>query len=81
MGKALKVFNWIEDCIKSYMQITLDDSDRQIIKEAKAELEEAMKPKTCEGCKYYSPYRQQECLHEKYCQREFTDYYEPKDNA
>ena len=42
--------------------------------------EEAMKPKTCDGCKYYSPYLQQECLHEKYCQREFTDYYEPKDN-
>jgi len=54
----------------------LKAKDKRIV-----ELEEAINPKTCEGCKYYSPYRQQECLHEKYCQREFTDYYEPKDNA
>jgi len=77
MEKALKVFNWIEDCIKSYRQITLDDSDRQIIKEAKAELEEVMKPKTCDGCKYQN-IDIDRC---DFCKRYYSDQYEPKDNA
>lgn len=50
------------------------------INEAVAELEEAMKPKTCDGCKWL--------VIGKYCAlpigaciRKSDDYFEPKDNA
>ena len=48
--------------------------------EAIAEIEEAMKPKTCEGCKHLDGVI---CKHDRglYCVRQFeADYYEPKDN-
>ena len=46
-----------------------------------AELEEAMKPKTCEGCKHKP--NDGECYYEPCgtCARFFYDHYEPKDNA
>ena len=54
--------------------------------EAISELEEAMKPKTCEGCKFRNTVKfvqvESETL-ECYsvCVRNCYDYYEPKDNA
>ena len=46
-----------------------------------AELEEAMKPKTCEGCKHKP--NDGECYYEPCgtCARFFYDHYEPKVNA
>ena len=47
--------------------------------EAIAELEEAMKPKTCEGCKHKP--NEGECYYEPCgtCARFFYDYYSPKE--
>lgn len=46
-----------------------------------AELEEAMKPKTCVGCKHKP--NDGECYYEPCgtCARFFYDHYEPKDNS
>ena len=56
------------------------------IDEAISELEEAMKPKTCEGCKFRNTVKfvqveseTLECC--SVCVRNCYDYYEPKDNA
>ena len=49
--------------------------------EAITELEEAMKPKTCDGCKFLNGVI---CKHDRglYCVRQFEeDYFQPKDNA
>jgi hypothetical protein len=55
------------------------------VNEAIAELEEAMKPKTCEGCKtceHYSSGKQwKKCGWDWECKRKYKDRYEPKDNA
>ena len=51
------------------------------IDEAIVELEEAMKPKTCDGCKFLNGVI---CKHDRglYCVRQFEeDYFQPKDNA
>ena len=45
--------------------------------ESIAELEEAMKPKTCDGCKLENRFGATCCE----CSRHCKDYYEPKDNA
>ena len=45
--------------------------------EATKELEEAMKPKTCEGCKYQN-IDIDRC---DFCKRYYSDQYEPKVNA
>ena len=55
------------------------------VSEAMKELEEAMKPKTCEGCKYNTDNKPR-CFKYNDCVREQTremkqDRYEPKDNA
>ena len=42
-----------------------------------AKLEEAMKPKTCEGCKY----QKIDIDRCDFCKRYYSDQYEPKDNA
>ena len=47
--------------------------------EAIAEIEEAMKPKTCAGCKYASQGRYRVPCNA--CARTLHDEYEPKDNA
>lgn len=56
---------------------------KELITEAAINELTSEKHKTCDGCKYHrvfgAPYTEHECLHEKYCQREFIDYYEPKD--
>jgi hypothetical protein len=51
------------------------------INEAIEELEKAMKPKTCEGCKHKP--NDGECYYEPCgtCARFFYDHYSPKDNA
>lgn len=41
------------------------------------ELEEAMKPKTCDGCKY----QKIDIDRCDFCKRYYSDQYEPKDNA
>ena len=53
----------------------------EMFNEAIAELEEAMKHKTCEGCKHKP--NEGECYYEPCgtCARFFYDHYEPKDHA
>ena len=55
------------------------------INKAIEELEKAMKPKTCEGCKtceHYSSGKQwKKCGWDWECKRKYKDRYEPKDNA
>lgn len=80
MEKALNVFNWIEYCIKSYGRIMLDDNDMLALKEAIAELEEEMKPKTCDGCKW-EVIGKYCILPVGCCIRKSEDYFEPKDNS
>ena len=72
MEKALKLLKILRD---DYIHGELDKD----INEAISELEEAMKPKTCEGCKWL--------VIGKYCSlpigtciRKSDDYFEPKDN-
>ena len=47
MEKALDILKYIRN--NDYI---MDFLDKAYIKEAISELEEAMKPKTCEGCKW-----------------------------
>ena len=80
---------------RAYVENYPTDSDlkeaikelREIVARVKAknerikELEEAMKPKTCEGCKFLNGVI---CKHDRglYCVRQFEeDYFQPKDNA
>ena len=53
---------------------------RPYLHEAIAELEEMMKPKTCDGCKHKP--NEGECYYEPCgtCARFFYDHYEPKDD-
>ena len=75
MGNALDILKYIRN--NDYIMDFLDKAD---INEAIKELEEAMKPKTCVGCKWL--------LIGKYCTlpigaciRKSDDYFEQKDNA
>lgn len=54
--------------------------DHRITK-ALNELKAAMKPETCEGCKWYTTIYKIKCLHRDHCKREHKDHYEPKDNV
>ena len=71
MEKALKLLKILRD---DYIHGELDKD----INEAINELEEAMKPKTCEGCKHKP--NDGECYYEPCgtCARFFYDHYEPK---
>ena len=73
MGKALDILKYIRN--NDYI---MDFLDKAYIKEAIKELEEAMKPKTCEGCKHKP--NDGECYYEPCgtCARFFYDHYEPK---
>lgn len=76
MGKALDILKYIRN--NDYI---MDFLDKAYIKEAIKELEEAIKPKTCEGCKHKP--NEGECYYEPCgtCARFFYDHYEPKDNS
>ena len=80
MEKALKFLKRIKqtDTPYNFRECELD--------EAIAELEEAMKPKTCEGCRYGAfgvngLGFEVECRIGYNCSRGREDRYEPKDNA
>lgn len=89
MHKALEILN----CIISEDNNKLENMDEKnlvaYIREAIEELEEAIKPKTCDGCVYFRDDRQ--CWIENInnyltCKRHtfelaMVDRYEPKDNA
>ena len=72
MKKALK---FLKDYRKS---IPDHETYNAELDEAIAEIEEAMKPKTCEGCKYVSQGRYRVPCDT--CARTLHDEYEPKDN-
>ena len=77
MKKALEI-------LREYRSLQFgwnDTEKREEISEAIAEIEEAMKPKTCEGCKYKP--NDGECYYEPCgtCARFFYDHYELKGNA
>ena len=73
MEKALKFLKHMKqtDTPYNFRECELD--------EAIAELEEAMQPKTCAGCKYASQGRYRVPCDA--CARTLHDEYEPKDNA
>lgn len=79
MSKALEI---LKDCAKEgFFRFSRYEAE-----EAIAELEEAMKPKTCEGCKYgifeskikYVTIMDEEIECCFVCVRNCNDYYEPK---
>ena len=74
MEKALDILKYIRN--NDYI---MDFLDKAYIKEAIKELEEAMQPKTCAGCKYASQGRYRVPCNA--CARTLHDEYEPKDNA
>ena len=83
MKKAIRLLSYLID----YFALT-DQSKVMYIQEVKAELEEAMKPKTCEGCKQsWEPNNQ--TFHNFFCEYLkipvhggfYCNRYEPKDNA
>ena len=55
MNKALKILKDIraDDCFDKYMNMTDEEIDL-LLDEAIAEIKEAIKPKTCDGCKHRS---------------------------
>ena len=85
MEKALNVMYELRDAVSLSKNYPSDE----ILDEAISELEEAMKPKTCDGCVYFRDDRQ--CWIENInnyitCKRHTfelpkVDRYEPKDNA
>ena len=75
MEKALEI-------LREYRSLQFgwnDTEKREEISEAIAELEEAMKPKTCDGCIYENKdgVLNVECA---FCLRNSNDNFEPKDN-
>jgi len=66
---------------KENMNIGYIEWANDCIDEAIVDIEEAMKPKTCEGCKHKP--NDGECYYEPCgtCARFFYDHYSPKDNA
>ena len=79
MGKALKLLKILRD---DYIHGELDKD----INEAINELEEAIKPKTCDGCRYGafgvdSFGLEIECTLAYRCSRGQDDMFKPKDNA
>ena len=73
MKKALKLLKILRD---DYIHGELDKDINEAIKE----LEEAIKPKTCEGCVYEEKdgVLNVECA---FCLRNSNDNFKPKDNA
>ena len=81
MEKALEILLMDRSDIANHKIVTTE-----MFNEAIAELEEAMKPKTCDGCKFRNTVKfvqveseTLECC--SVCVRNCYDYYEPKDNA
>ena len=75
MSKALKLLKEQLRLRSKYKGVS---SMKQLIKEtaeAIAELEEAMKPKTCEGCKY----QKIDIDRCGFCKRYYSDQYSPKE--
>ena len=66
-----------DDGFTNLYNINIDECIKEI--EDFSQLEEAMKPKTCEGCKYKNDYYKK-C---EVCKRnyEYFDFYVAKDNA
>lgn len=76
MEKALEILKEIRNTENEYDHLKKHRFDNAI-----SELEEAMKPKSCEGCKYFKdPKAKWECGIGFRCQRAFRDRYEPKEN-
>ena len=75
MHKALEILKEIRNIETNY-----DHCLKHRFDEAIAELEEAMKPKTCEGCVYEDKdgVINVECA---FCLRNSNDNFKPKDNA
>ena len=75
---SLKKADEVIDQIFDYFGEQLQDKDDEIDL-LKSIVEEAMKPKTCEGCKYENDYYKK-C---EVCKRnyEYFDFYAAKDNA
>ena len=78
MEKALEILKQVKELsgwIKCGAELPCDEE----LDEAIAELEEAMKHKTCDGCKYKNDYYKK-C---EVCKRnyEYFDFYVAKDNA
>lgn len=65
--------------LKIVLKDTILTSQRAYLEEAIAELEEAMKPKTCKGCVHEVGDMQD--LYCAFCSRSCDDNFEPKDNA
>ena len=72
MEKALEILLMDRSDIAKHKIVTTE-----MFNEAIAELEEAMKPKTCEWCKY----QKTDIDRCDFCKRYYSDQYEPKDNA
>ena len=85
MEKALEILKQVKELpgwIKCGAELPFDEE----LDEAIAELEEAMKPKTCEGCVYGvfgvdSFGLEIECTLAYKCSRGQNDMFKPKDNA
>ena len=65
--------------LKIVLKDTILTSQRAYLEEAIAELEEAIKPKTCDGCVREAEDMQDP--HCAFCSRSCDDNFEPKDNA
>ena len=78
MEKALEILKEISNNKVIYIQLAKQDFSMMKIDEAIAELE-AMKSKTCEGCKHKP--NDGECYYEPCgtCARFFYDHYSPKE--
>ena len=75
MEKALEILYALREAVSLSKNYPSDE----ILDEAIAELEEAMKPKTCDGC-----VREEEDMqdpHCAFCSRVCSDNFEAKDNA
>jgi hypothetical protein len=84
MEKALEILKHYHNlCSQLFVQTGDEEYRDEYVKinEAITELEKAMKPKTCEGCKHKP--NDGECYYEPCgtCARFFYDHYSPKDNA
>ena len=64
------------DCKYYVSQNEVNDIIKLIFEDYKIELEEAMKPKSCDGCKYEGQGRYRAPC--EYCSRTLWDEYEPK---
>ena len=81
MNKALCMLSNLRTMLSGYVDSEIKRSEVIFLDEIKAELEEAMKPKSCDGCKFVDARRFQYVCDSCSRWHVIEDRYEPKESV